>query len=158
MKWPPLFGLLLTIVLLFVAMTMGGPFLIFINVSSMILVPCVTALLLVCMHGWTDVSTYVVGGYRRIFMVTDGIPWGEKQCRKAVRLANSGGSLCLMAGGLAVMVGVITVAQNLDDPTAIGPSAALALLSALYTFLLNLLLFVPLSRHYAEQVLERVEA
>ena len=158
MKWTPLFGLLLTIILLFAAMTMGGPFLMFINVSSMILVPCVTALLLVCMHGWMNVNTYIVGGYRRMFVLSDGAPWGEKQCREVVRMANSGGSVCLMAGGLAVMVGIITVAQNLDDPSAIGPSAALALLSALYSFLLNLLLFVPLSRHYAEQVLERVEA
>ena len=53
-------------------------------------------------------------------------------------------------GVMGATIGLIQMLANLEDPTAIGPAMAVALLTSFYAVMLNLLVFVPVSRYHRE--------
>ena len=55
----------------------------------------------------------------------------------------------LACGGLGTVVGLIIMLGNLDDPAAIGPGMAVALLTILYALLLSELVIRPMRRRLA---------
>jgi flagellar motor component MotA len=57
----------------------------------------------------------------------------------------------LGAGAVGMLIGVIQMLGNLDDPSRIGPAMAVALLSLLYGFLLGDLLVGPLANRLLAQ-------
>jgi len=59
------------------------------------------------------------------------------------------------AGLVGLLLGVVLMLLNLDDPSRIGPGMAVALLPALYGALLAEFLFAPLRQVLANRVIER---
>ena len=68
----------------------------------------------------------------------------------AVLVARSGGTSAILMGGLGGMIGLCQMLQNMEDPAKIGPAMAVALLTTFYAVVLNLIIFVPLARHFTE--------
>jgi hypothetical protein len=48
-----------------------------------------------------------------------------------------------MFSAAAVLIGIVTILKNLDDPAALGPNMVVALLSFLYAALINIFLILP---------------
>lgn len=47
----------------------------------------------------------------------------------------------LISGGIGFIVGLIQILMNLSDPSALGPAAALSLLTVLYSIILSAIIF-----------------
>ena len=54
-------------------------------------------------------------------------------------------SYAMAWGGGGVLVGAVLILAHLDDPAAIGPAAAIMLLTALYGILIGYVVFVSVS-------------
>ncbi len=66
------------------------------------------------------------------------------------------GAMAPAFGMIGTLIGLVNMLQVLDDPTAIGPGMALALLTTLYGALLANLAFIPISKKLEERSLEEV--
>ena len=69
----------------------------------------------------------------------------EDQLYDASETFHTAGRLSVAAGLLGVLIGVVIMLGVLDDPAAIGPSMAIALLTALYGTLCKYFIFGPIS-------------
>jgi chemotaxis protein MotA len=52
------------------------------------------------------------------------------------------------------MIGLTQMLHGLDDPSQLGPAMAMAMLTSFYGILLNLLIFIPLTRYFTEAALD----
>jgi flagellar motor component MotA len=145
-------GLVVAVSLVLVGINMGSPLIIFFDLTSVLLVVVASAALLLATHGRD--AGLILTGLGRWLMPGSIDPWSPAVCRKAAHVANSGGSLAIMAGALGSLIGLIQMLQNMDDPSSIGPAMAVALLTVFYALGLNLLLFVPLARFFTEAAIE----
>ena len=59
------------------------------------------------------------------------------------------GALCPAFGMIGTLIGLVAMLQNLDDPGAIGPSMAVALLTTFYGSMLANLIFIPIANKLA---------
>ena len=75
--------------------------------------------------------------------------------RQAAQMASTGARVFPYAGWMGVLVGVIEMLSNLDDPSVIGPAMAVALLSALYGHGIAALVWVPWRQYHLERAVAR---
>jgi len=136
--------------LVYGAITWSGSLDAFLNTPSILFVPVATLALLVACHGLRNTTRCLFGGAQRMLLPTTSAPWSPSECHRASQVASTGSSLALFLGALGALSGIILLARHLDDPTQIGPAMAVALLSVLYGVALNLLIFLPLSRHFTD--------
>ena len=69
----------------------------------------------------------------------------EEQLYDASDTFIQAGSFSMAAGWVGVLIGLVLMLANLEDPAAIGPAMAICLLTALYGTILKYFLFRPLS-------------
>jgi chemotaxis protein MotA len=62
---------------------------------------------------------------------------------KALNFFKIYGKVTWIAGYIAVLIGIIAMLVNLEDKTALGPNLALALISMLYSGLINVVIIIP---------------
>ena len=67
-----------------------------------------------------------------------------------VEVARTGTLVALLVGTAGALIGIVTMLQNMDDPTRIGPAMAVSLLSVFYALLINIFVFVPVGRYHRE--------
>ncbi len=74
-------------------------------------------------------------------------------------IIDSAGALCPAFGMIGTLIGLILMLQNLDDPSALGPGMAIALITTFYGAVTANLVFIPLSgklgARNTEEVLSR---
>jgi flagellar motor component MotA len=63
--------------------------------------------------------------------------------------------LAIGAGIVGTLIGLVLMLKNLEDPTQIGPSMAVALLTLLYSVMLRYFIFDPLAIFLEEQSIEK---
>lgn len=110
--------------------------------------------------------------YKCLQNVVDGVPTNEIRHimnneinifklhqETAVRILKRGGDIAPAMGLIGTLVGLVQMLGNLDDPSSLGPSMAVALLTTLYGALMANIIFLPLAykleRNTQEAVLEK---
>jgi flagellar motor component MotA len=150
MNIPAILGLMVTIGLVLFGIALGSPLIIFVDASPTIIVVGGTFFLMLAAHGTAGPFTYTLGGMQRLLGLGSPAPWSPAERRMAVLVARSGGTSAILMGGLGGMIGLCQMLQNMEDPAKIGPAMAVALLTTFYAVVLNLIIFVPLARHFTE--------
>lgn len=112
------------------AMLFGGRLLVFINVPSLILVLGVTLGVTVWSCSMQDVFLAL-----RAALFAEHL--GETDAARGQAVFNRAADGAVAAGMLGTLIGLVQMLQKLDDPTAIGPAMAVALLTLLYGVLLG---------------------
>jgi len=147
-------GFLGALGLVIMAIVMGTPLITFIDTTSVLIVLGGTCLLLVASHGLDDSMSCIFEGLKRILAPGSAPAWSAKECRRAARVATSGGIISLVMGAMGSLIGLVQMLNQMEDPSKIGPAMAVALLTVFYALCLNLFLFVPLSRHYIQAAIQ----
>ena len=75
----------------------------------------------------------------------------EEQLYDASDTFLQAGSFSMAAGWVGVLIGLVLMLANLDDPAAIGPAMAICLLTALYGTILKYFIFNLLSDQLSER-------
>jgi len=148
MKKQAFIGLVGVVSLVLFAILQGAPLLIFFDPTGVLVCVGGTLGLLSATHGFNATLTAITDGLRGLLshVETQDVETHEHNAH----IAQTGGTLCMAMGITGTMIGLIQMFRNLDDPSQIGPAMAVALLTPFYAIMLNLLLFVPISRYHRE--------
>ena len=148
MKLDATIGISGFVALTVVAIEMGAPIRIFFDPAAFIISVVGTFLLLMATHGWavswSAISTGLTG------LLSNSEHQGVENHEHGAQVAQSGSALSLLAGTTGAIIGVGSMLNNIDDPTAIGPAMAVSLLSVFYTMFMNMCIFVPVGRYHRE--------
>jgi len=90
------------------------------------------------------------GNAARGLFGSTGEPLIPADRREILTVANSGVSYTALTGLTGVLLGLIQMLRNMDDPSTIGPAMAVALLCGFYSVLLMMFVFEPMRRHFSE--------
>lgn len=80
-----------------------------------------------------------------IDMMSHEMKYAEKGTEGEIAVIKTMASLCPAWGMLGTLVGLVILLQNLDDPSAIGPAMAIALITTLYGSLFANTIFTPIA-------------
>lgn len=96
--------------------------------------------------------------HQAVGMIVDGMPSDQietilanelashvRRARKASEILRRAGDVAPAMGLIGTLVGLVQMLGNLDDPTAIGPAMAVALLTTFYGAILANVVFLPLA-------------
>jgi len=150
MNIPAILGLMVAVGLMLYGIMLGAPLIVFLDMVSICIMLGGTFSLMLAAHGTSGPFTYTLGGLQRLLGLGSPAPWGPAERRMAVQVARSGGTSAILMAGIGGLIGLIQMLQNMGDPSQIGPAMAVALLTTFYAVILNLLVFVPLARHFTE--------
>ena len=75
----------------------------------------------------------------------------EEQLYEASDTFIYAGRLSMASGWVGVLIGLVLMLANMDDPAAVGPAMAICLLTALYGTILKYFIFNPLSDQLTEK-------
>lgn len=140
-------GFVLLLGLCLLATMTGGRLAFFIDFPSIVLVGGVVTFGLVASFGPVESFMAFVAGMTvssRGFFGHDDLPRHIAVMDRAIQLTWA-------AGFLGLLVGMILMLQNMDDPSMIGPGMAVSLLSMVYAVALAELLFAPLKQGLENQ-------
>ena len=144
-------GILCTGLMIVCGILMGSPLVIFFDLTSVLIVLAGTAGMIMAVHGFGGLTDYLLGGWFHLLFSKE--PVKAERCRDVISVAQTGGRGAILMATAASMIGLTQMLTNLADPTAIGPAFAVCLLTSFYAVVLNLLVFVPMSRFYNEAAL-----
>jgi len=147
-------GFVGTVTLIGLTWLYGAPLVALLDWTSAVVVGAGTFAVIVVTHGPTHVFRGVVGGLTRLVAPNLLHPFSERDCRLSAQVARSGSSAAWLMAFIGVLMGLIRLMQVLSDPTALVPALGWVMLCGVYALLLNLLLFVPLSRYFDAMAIE----
>ncbi|OHD12058.1 MAG: hypothetical protein A2Z96_04970 [Spirochaetes bacterium GWB1_48_6] len=113
----------------------GSPFVIFLDFPSLLLLVGIQIMVTLAFSGFHGIA--------RAFTAPFENTPAPAELRKARSYWKGQTTISLMAGFLGVLLGIISMMQNLSDNSALGRGAALALLILFYALILNLTIFIP---------------
>jgi len=113
----------------------GANVLAFADLPSFVLVGIFPFLFISILYGFKETS--------QAFSMPFKKESSQDNLAKAVVFFQKYGKTTWLAGLIGVIIGVITMFANLDDKAMIGPAVALALVSLLYSTLINVLVITP---------------
>lgn len=149
MNLASLSGLIICAGLMLYGILLGSPVIIFFDPVSLLIVPVTTLCLLMTTHGSRPVMSAFGNAARGLFGAT-GEPLIPADRREILTVANSGVSYTGLTGLTGVLLGLIQMLRNMDDPSTIGPAMAVALLCGFYSVILMMFVFEPMRRHFSE--------
>jgi len=136
--------------LFLLAIMIGSPLIIFIDVTSVMLMMG-TLCLMVWTYGVQPVKT-TVGLIQ--FMVWPPGPeaWDADRLDTGVEVTQGAQRLTMLAGWVGVLIGLVQILQNLPmykvaSSPYLGPAITASLLTLVYALMINMLLWVPLERY-----------
>jgi len=137
-KYANIVGWLLAVSMVYAAILVGGSIGQFINMPSILIVLGLSYFLGIAAYGWRDFNYSVKAllfVYRRKVPSTLGI--------RHVNIIRNMRWYIMSSGLLGFLVGLVQMLANLDDPAAIGPAAAVAMLTIFYSVVLILFICQP---------------
>ncbi len=126
----------LILIALAIALGFGADLTALIDIQSAVMVVgCTLALLLF--------SGVNIGTMLKTLFSNSAAPEEKQAANRAWTLT---GVYSLMVGAIGTLVGLVIMLKNMDDPAAVGPGMAIALLTQLYGFLLAFAIAFPMRR------------
>lgn len=124
------------IALILGGITMNGSIFHFIDSSSILVVLGGGTLLCLAHQGW---------GHLKVAWAAakEGSALSPLEAQAHQRVLGTARNLILASGGLAQLIGLVTMFRHMDDPSRIGPAMAMALLSFFYALILAELILAP---------------
>jgi flagellar motor component MotA len=155
MNYLAVLGIIVTVTVLCTAILLGSPLVIFLDVHSLSIVVLGTVFVTLSTHG-TAGCVALGKGLGRIFFPawSTQAEWGVSACQTVAQVAHTAGTSAILLAGCGAMIGLTQMFHALDDPSQIGPAMAMAMLTSFYGILLNLLIFIPLTRYFTEAALD----
>lgn len=123
-----LFYLLVTISLIAYALSLYGDLHSFLDLPSFLITTLITLGILLAKYGKEVFQLYKPQSQRSSVIASDGIV------------------ISILSGFLGCLIGIILILGNLSDQAAIGPGMAIAFLPLLYSFIIAVVIFFPLTR------------
>jgi flagellar motor component MotA len=155
MNYPAVLGITVTVAVLCMGIMLGSPLVIFFDVPSLSIVVLGTVFITLGTHGTAGCAALGKGVGRIIFPArTTQAEWGVSACQTVVQVARTAGTSAILLAGCGAMIGLTQMLHGLDDPSQLGPAMAMAMLTSFYGILLNLLIFIPLTRYFTEAALD----
>ena len=130
-------GFLISMAAIVAAMMFGSSAMLFVNAPSAIIVFVVGFGVVVHAHGLDGLGLLFGATFSEVSSDTAG------QAAEAARTASRSFT---GAGWLGLIIGLVQMLANMDDPTQIGPALAVALLTVFYAQLCATLLWLPAER------------
>ena len=143
------FGLIAAFGSLVAAMAMSSDVVLFLNAPSAIIVFAVGLGATLFAHGTRGLG---------LLMQAVGGDVETEDAQEAADTALSASKAFIGAGVLGFIVGVVAMLANLDDPSAIGPAVAVALLTVLYGCAMSTILWTPTERRMRTLAQKQVRA
>jgi flagellar motor component MotA len=138
------FGLL-GISIILVGITFGGTVVHFVNAPSFLIVFGVTAFFTFAHHSLDSTIKAFAAALN-----SEAVPVSEG--RQHIRVLSTARVLASASGVLGTLIGMVNMLANMDDPSAIGPAMAVALLTLLYGVMLAELFIGPLINRLRTQI------
>ena len=135
-------GFMISLVALVAAISFGSGITLFINAPSAIIVLCLGLGTVMFAHGASSPGLLVRAAFGEV---------EEAHAGEAGAIAQTASKSFVQAGWIGFLVGGVQMLANLDDPAAIGPAVAVALLTVFYGYTLSTLLWLPTERRMAGQ-------
>ena len=123
-----------------IALAMEDP-LIFVNIPSALIVVGLT-------FGGLLAGGRNIGQFCSVLFDKNASP---SQLMDANETAHDAGNYAMGSGFVGTLIGAILMLGSIEDPVAIGPSMAIAILTVLYAVLLKYFIFTPISRGLDER-------
>ena len=138
------------VILTLIALAMEDP-LIFVNIPSVLIVVGLT-------FGGLLAGGRNIGQFCSVLFDKNASP---SQLMDANETAHDAGNYAMGSGFVGTLIGAILMLGSIEDPAAIGPSMAIAILTVLYAVTLKYFIFTPIGRGLndrAEKIYEEKEA
>ncbi|MFC1729413.1 MotA/TolQ/ExbB proton channel family protein [candidate division KSB1 bacterium] len=126
----------------------GGEILLFISAVSFILTPIVSLILMLC----TFSPAEMVGCFTTAFKREKA---DEVNVERGVLFFQTLQNYLLLSGIFSTFLGIVLMLANLEDPEAIGPGLAVALLTILYALFLIMIVTVPFKSGLKRMLIEK---
>jgi flagellar motor component MotA len=122
----------------------GGNIWIYFDLPSILLVPIAT--IAVLRTSWS------FGAMGRAFCAAFSDAASKEDMRAADAFFVAAGRIVVLAAGGGVLIGVINMMVNLENPKMLGPNLALALVGALYAIVSRMFVFEPMRVNVARKM------
>ena len=147
MNWSAITGLIVALSLTLMSILWTMPIAWLVDLGSVVLIVIPLPLMVMVAHGWEGLTRGIFGGLRAYLAPALAGSWTPGDAARSARVAETASLLSLLLGAVGTLLGLVMMLQRLDDPSAIGPAFAVAMLSIFYAVALNVFLFIPLRRH-----------
>lgn len=151
-KYANAIGWFLAVSMVYLAISVGGSVGAFINVPSVIIVLGVSYFVGIAAYGWRDFN---YGVKALLFVYRKRVP--SSLGIRHVNIIRSMRLYVVLSGILGFLVGSVQMLANLDDPSAIGPAVAVAILTIFYSVFLILFIIQP-ALSFLEDHLLKIQA
>ena len=140
-------GLILSILVIVLGIYNGGTLRSFIDLPSIFFVIVIT------------IGCLLLAGVRMgaMFKAVFSANATAEELKAAVRGWGQARRYVVAAGWIGVLVGVIIMLKNLDNPKALGPGLAMALITVFYATVLAYAVFLPLQSRLEDRIQEQTE-
>ena len=128
-------GIFLVIGGVLLAAQLGSSLAMFVDLPAIILVGMIGIGIMIASHG----TERAIGLFKAVFANSDD----SEQIRK---VADTGVTAFVAAGWIVTLIGIVQLLCGLSEPHQIGAGAAIALLAALYGYILAYAVCFPISR------------
>ena len=154
MNHSAIFGITATATVIVMAILLGAPLVVFMDIPSAIIVVVGTICLTLASHGMAGLAA-IRNGLAHILLPAwfTQVDWGAKEYREVSQVARTAGFSAIMLAACGALIGLTQMFQSMDDPAHIGPAMAVCLLTSFYAILLNVLIFIPLARYFKEEAI-----
>ena len=127
------------------AVGLHGSVLSIIDISSMVIVVVGAALFTMGAHGGAGLMNALGAGL-------GNQPLTLKSCHEHRRVLESFRNALCASGAVGFLLGVVAILGNLEDPSALGPAVAVAMLTTLYALIIAELVIAPMSNALPSRV------
>ena len=133
-------GFVLSLCVLTAAMAFGANLLLFVNLPSAIMVLGLGLGTVAFGHGIPSLGLLLRAAFGDV---------ASDRTAEAAAVAQTASQSFVQAGWIGFLVGAVQMLAQMDDPKAIGPAVAVALLTVFYGYTLSTLLWLPTQRRMA---------
>jgi hypothetical protein len=126
--------------------TSGGVAWIYVDIPSLIITGILPFLFVSILFGFKEMALS--------FLVALKKDAEKDKLIKALNFFRTYGKTTWIAGFIAVLIGVIAIMALLEDKKALGPNLALALISLLYSGIINVVIIIPFMVFIKKQMKE----
>ncbi|MFC1477110.1 MotA/TolQ/ExbB proton channel family protein [candidate division KSB1 bacterium] len=148
--YSPIYFFAAVFIIVFTIYAAGGSYGLFINPPSLFITVILSGILLLGAFSPIEIFSYFAAAFRK---KTDD----TKTIKHALNFFDTLQRYLLFSAFVGVIVGIISMLVNLEDPEALGPGTAVCLLTLFYSLTLILIIVAPFRAGLKKRLIEHGE-